>query len=387
MRKLPAVPALLAAALLVALPALADEAAPSGDGEAAEPTGDAPAEKKKAEKAGEEKSDDDSGGMNNAAAMGNPALAAAGGDRPVPIWVSASMTNTVGSGTFVFGYADDPLISSNLSLSPLLMLGDWQIGANQSLDFEWTQSNSTTTANQLMWSDTSLSARYLGLRIPAANLGFVFSGGALLPISLASQFAGRITTLSGGARIMWNLPSAGIFTGLGVNGAYNIAVPALANRAVDVSRLWGGYQPIGCITRSADELGNYACGSIPRAGRYGANASFTWMTLGGQLFLSASASFTHSIGGYLGPDDEFTSPYAQTGVQMGMPLTSGSLSATYMPTPWFSMTGGTWTMQPILSSDQKGVRPFPFWDLATSGPITTPANNFSTVFLTTTFTL
>lgn len=388
MRKLPTSVALLAAALLTAPALNAQEAAQDAPAEADAPAdaARAPAEKK-AKKAEKKKAN----AAPSAAAIGNPALAASAGDRAIPLWLTTSLTSSVGTGTFVLSGYGNRYLGSNLALSPMLRLGDFNITANQSFDLEWTQSDSTTTANQVMWSDTLLRVGYMGLSIPAANLAFSFAGGATLPISLASQWSGRLTGLSAGSRMFWSLPSAGLSGSVGANVNYNVILPALANRRLNASDVFAGQAPVDCFLRSDDELGNYACsgGFRQTAFGYGANGGVNWSTLNNQLTLSASMGFMHSIPALLGVDDEKTSEFAQTGVQLGrIPLTSGSVSATYMPTSWFAMTLGTWTMQPLTTSGLMGLRPFPFWDFATSGgPITTPNNNYSTLFLTTSFTI
>src|SRR5690606_12734553 len=76
---------------------------------------------------------------------------------PFPLHVSASLSHFLGQGTFIQGHADNPYVASSLSLAPYAELFGLRFGIAQSFDFEYTQSDSTTYANQLMWSDTGLS--------------------------------------------------------------------------------------------------------------------------------------------------------------------------------------------------------------------------------------
>lgn len=404
MRKLPAAPALLAAAALwVAPSAFAQEAdKPAEQAEQTEtdasdateaeaaPAAAAQDGKKTAGEDGEESAD--------AAALGNPAMAAAANSgRPFPLYLQTSVTNTLGSGTFVGGYANNAMFATNLNVSPYIMWKGWLAFASQSFDMEWTPSDFTTYPQQLIWSDTQLAARYMNLRIPEAGLSFQVGGGATLPVSLGSQWMGRLTTLSTNGRVLWSLP-AGFTAQAGTNASYNVLVPGLANRAIDINRLLGGNPPVNCLLRSAEEANNYGCGGgffgTPRAGGYGANASLMWMGFEGQLMLSGRASFMHNVSAFIGPEDEFTpfQPGTQRGLQWNIPSTAGSLSAAYTPTSWFTLSVGTSTWQPLFT--RAGVvRPFPFWDVAvntnpkTTQPMSTPANNFSSVWLSTTFTL
>ena len=104
-----------------------------------------------------------------------------------------------------------------------------------------------------------------------------------------------------------------------------------------------------------------------------------WSTLGGQLSFNATAALMQQFSAYWGPDDEKTSVNAQTGLQQRDVFTTGVLQASYAPTSWFFLTVGTQTFQPLYTSTRNGVRVFPFWDF------TSAANNFSSVFVDTTF--
>lgn len=319
------------------------------------------------------------------AAAGVASAAAADGSA-FPLHIAASLSHFLGQGTFIAGAADNPYVASSLALSPYAEYWGLRFGIAQSFDFEYTQSDSTTYANQLMWSDTGLSVAYPGLGFEDLGINFLLTGGASLPISLASRQQGRLTGLSAGGQVSWTYApwSLNVFGGASVN--YNVLVPALAARgALDDVRPYqdrhgGTLIPSSCVRRSAEELGNYACSVIPSIGGYNVRAGGGWSTLDGQLSFAATVALLQQFSAFLGPDDQYTPPNAQTGLQQRDVFTTGVLSATYIPVQWFALTVGTQTFQPLYTSRRDGVRVFPFWDF------TSAANNFSTVFLDTTFT-
>jgi hypothetical protein len=388
--------ALLCGPLVVAAPAAADDAeAPAkaktteGDAEAGEPTG--------AEKSG--KQELGVGGLGKKGDSKVVASAEDDDDAPFPVSMSVSLGSYLGSGTFVPGYAGNPYVANSLGLSPALSFDDWSFSASQGFDLEWTQSDSTTYQNQIMWSDTGLRAGWSGLKISDWNLGFSFSGGATLPISLPSQQVGKITNTSAGARMSWRLPDWNIGTSLGVSTNYNWVVPALGSRGASetvrsyADRSGTNIQPSGCLRREAAELGNLACAYIPAGFGYGVNTGLSWSTLDGQLNFSAALAWMQSFAGNEGLNDEFTPRVdgVQTGLQWKMPATSGTLTASYTPVEWFTLSVGSSSFQSLMTSDLKAVRWFPFWTLPNSPEqcrdgqfCSAAANNLSSLFVDTT---
>ncbi|MFZ9886329.1 MAG: hypothetical protein ACO3JL_02400 [Myxococcota bacterium] len=307
-----------------------------------------------------------------------------GGGDAFPLHIQGSFSHFVGQGTFVQGYADNPQVASSLWLNPLAFWGGLRWGLTQNFDFEWTDSDSTTTNHQVVLSDLGMQVVYPGLRFADLGTTVILSGNATLPFSMASRQQGRLSAFSGGARAIWSGP-----WGLNVNGGgslnYNLHIPSFASRgAVNEGRPYsdrslGEVIPSSCIRRNADELGNYACSFIPSVGGYNLRGGIGWAGFDGQLSLSASLSLQQQFSAYLGPDDEFTPDNTQTGLQARDITTSGVLTATYIPTSWLFLSIGTQNFQPLLNTKRDGLRPFPFWDF--SGP----ANNLSSIFIDASF--
>jgi hypothetical protein len=306
-------------------------------------------------------------------------------DAPFPLHMSAGLGNYLGSGTYVGGYEGNPYVASSLTLAPSAVFGDFSLSASQGFDMEWTQSDMTTYANQLMWGDTMLRVGYSGLRFSDIGLGFSFSGGATLPISLASQQVGKITNTGASARMSWSHSDWGIGTFVGTSVNFNWLLTGLASRAANdpvrpfADHMGNVVTPSGCLRREAQDLGNLACAYIPRGLGYGVNTGASWTTLKGQLTFSGSLGFNQSFSAMWGPDDEFTAaqPGVQTGLMGNNGATSGTITASYTPVQWFTLSAGTASFQPLLTADQRLPR-FPLWDFVS------PANNFSSFFVDTT---
>lgn len=374
--------AALFAPLLVAVPAFAQE---EGDGPAAAATPSAesasPADVAH-DTDGSEPAEGAGDGAASAVASGMVGMQAGDG---FPLHFMASLSHALGQGTFIQGHADNPYVASSLTLSPYAFFGGFRFGVTQSFDFEYTQSDTTTYPNQLMWSDMGLSVAYPGLALPDLGLGFIFSGGASLPISLASRHQGRLTGLSAGAQVNWRYSPWSLSLFAGASGNYNVIVPSFAARGAldDVRPLDDRHQgtliPSSCVRRTAEELGNYACSVIPSLGGYSVRAGAGWTTLDGQLSFNATVALMQQFSSFMGPDDEYTPANAQTGLQQRDVYTTGVLQASYIPVSWFFLTVGTQTFQPLYTSQRDGIRVFPFWDF------TSMASNYSSIFLDTTF--
>ena len=121
-------------------------------------------------------------------------------DAPFPLHIAASMTQTIGTGTFVLTHANNPLVATNLVLNPYALLGDWTLAASQSYDLEWTSSDFTTYPQQFIWGDVNLRAQYRGLSFPEYKLMTNFTMGLDIPVSIASNWQGQ----DHAARRRWN---------------------------------------------------------------------------------------------------------------------------------------------------------------------------------------
>jgi hypothetical protein len=322
------------------------------------------------------------------------------GPMPFPIHVSASLTQSVGQGTVLFSPDEfgidssvNPFFSTSLNLRPTAILpNNWLLLVNQSFQFEWTQSDWTTTPNQIEMFDTAIQARWNGLRVPDYGLIFGFLGGFRLPVSMISRQNGTLTGLSVGANALWSKPDWGLLVNAGFSPTYNLVFWQLAGGATLADQepyedsAGNTLVPRGCIIRDSAELENYACSAVPAVFRLATNAGITWTTLDGQVSFNASLFVLNLMRGYLQPQDEFTPEWrnsegetvSNTPFVGSTDLTSGSLTASWFPTPWFSLSVGTSSFQPLLYADGTWAR-FPFWDFVS------PRNNFSTVFVDTTF--
>jgi hypothetical protein len=310
-------------------------------------------------------------------------------DEPFPLHYLVSLSHFLGQGTFVAGYANNPNVSSSLTITPMLSVGKLTLIAQQSMDVEWTQSDLTTHQNQVILRDTALAVLWRAFALPEYGLALNITGVGTLPLSLQSRNIGRMSTLTATARLnyMYAPWSLGGFVGGNIN--HSVVVPAFANRGPTSGdarpyedRFLGTMTPNGCLLRSPDEAANYACtGSLwlPPLGGYTVNAGAFWATLQGQLIFSTTVGLMQQFSRIEGKDDQYTSPYAQTGLQQRDPFTTASASISYIPISWFTLAVGTSTWQPLYATDMKSVRVFPWWDF------TGQAWSWSSVFVDTTF--
>ena len=316
--------------------------------------------------------------------VGGPGGVAEDAAPPFPLHVFASVTNSLGQGTFVLGHADNPYFGTSLSFTPYLSWKGFWVMVNQSLDVEWTQSDSTTLPNQLMLSDTVVSARYWGFGLPELGLRFPLTVRADVPLSLASRYAGKLTGVGGTASMQWSYSPWNLMVMANANASYNVIIPSLARPGLEdevrsyLDRQGNPISPAGCLRRDPTEAGNFVCGSIPRAGAVGAGVQVNWSTLEGQLMLSGSLGISSSFSYFSSPDDEYRSKYARPGIGHSE-LTRSSLGVTYSPIDWLWLSLSADTVQPLFQANGYDYRWFPFWD------IVSPANNYSSLSFDTTF--
>lgn len=320
------------------------------------------------------------------AAAVNPLLGPGGGsgEPAFPLHAFISLTQSLGQGTFVLGYANNSMFASSLSITPYLAWEGWWFMANQSLNFEWTQSDFTTLPNQLIVNDTILQARYWGLAISELSLRLPVTFRVDLPTSMASRWAGLLAGVGATGAFQWNTPFNVMFTG-NVNARYNIIVPSWAQRGATElgkayeDRFLGTLQPRGCLVRSPVEAANFACGLVPRVAAVSGSLGFNWFAAAG-VMVTGSVGMNTGLSYFWSPDDAFTSDNARPGLghQEG---TSGSLGVSYSPLPWLWLTVSADTAQSLYQANGRDIRWFPFWDFWS------PANNLSSVSFDTTFIL
>ena len=310
------------------------------------------------------------------------------GPQPMPVHAWIGLTNSVGTGTFVTNGFYNPTVQSSLSLTPMIMWKGWQVLVNQTIGFEWTDSDGNTNPHQLELADTSIGVRNLAaLRFHEAKVSFWPSVGYAVPISLASRQAGSLGTFTGAFRGNWaGLSDYGLTVFAGLNGGYSLLMPGLGGQANQPSKpITSGRDtitPVVCNVRNGSEIGNYACldGGLPSVARFGASLGAWWFyLLDGNLGFSAQVGYNQSYSIRTGPDDEYTADNAVAGLVPRQNMSS-DISATYMPTGWLWLSLGASTSSPFLSAD--GQRPrFPLWDFESA------SSNFSSIYFDATFVL
>ena len=312
------------------------------------------------------------------------AAAEAAGGAPFPLHAWISLTQNVGSGTFVAS-PFNPNVSSQLTLTPFLTWEGYTVLVNQSFGLEWTASELTTYANQIEMSDTSIAVRYTRLNFPELNLMLMPQVTFQVPISLLSRQAGSLGTPSAGARLIWNLPDVGAsFYATGSTG-FSILVPALSQRFAGeagkpvIDDLGNSVTTQSCIVRSSTELLSYACGILPMGFRWSAGAGGSWSGFDNQLSVNLDVGYLQGFSIFNAPDDELKADAAVAGYGMRQ-FTSGNLSATYIPAGWVYLTAGLSTFQPTFQEDGTTPR-FPLWDFVS------PYNNLSSIYFDVTFAL
>lgn len=351
-----------------------------------------------------------------AAAAPPPADAAASASAPAPkkepafpLHGSASLTQSVGSGTFVAS-PWNPTVSSSLTLAPSARLAEaWNLGMRQSFGLEWTQSDGTTYMNQIELSDLTVTTSYSGVKLSDLSLGLTFGGGVDLPISMYSRQIGRLGALKASAGANWSHDASGINAGLNLGAGYSLLVPELGQRVASgevrpfEDRLGNSITPVACNLRDPSELQSYGCldGGLPSIASWSATLSGGWTGLDGKLSIGGELSYGQGISAFVSPDDQYTAENATSGLGVRQRL-STSLSASWTPVSWFVLTGGLQSSEPFLTADGKGVRvPYSEWIVPGGNPSQSPNgsldgtslsygqlyNNFSGFYLDTTFSI
>lgn len=330
-------------------------------------------------------------------------LAAVGshdGPQPFPLHFSASLTHAVGGGSLLLdpggnglSQANNPNVASTLNLRPTAVLpGNWVFVLSQTFTQEWTQQDIGVTSYDFF--DTAFSARWNGIRPKGTNFIGGLNGGLRFPTSKLSRGQGQLLGLTLGASGLYRVPSigmlffAGITPGLNLSSASFAAANAASETGGEVVDSHGQSIKLApsCILRSPDEVESFACGRTPPLFRMVGSLGGTWSGFEGKVAISAGLSVLSLWNSYEQKDDEFTpqprdengNPVSvRTGGLSGNQLTFGSLTATWFPLPWLSVSAGTSSFQPMFAANGTTLR-FPFWDFVT------PRNNFSTFTFDTT---
>jgi hypothetical protein len=317
---------------------------------------------------------------------------------PFPLHGSASLTQQLGSATFVMT-PYNPTFGSSLTLAPYATLTkDWTLSLQQVIGIEWTRSEGTTYANQLELSDLNARVSYSGLKWEDLGLSLSLNAGYNLPISLASRNQGSLGATSLGSRLGWSDKPTG-FSAYGSGGVgYNPVIHELAGRVNNAKpvpyndRALGPTTPVTCNLRPGEA--NSAClsGVWPSgfSWRVGIGGGYTPPVLDSKLSFSVDLGYSQAISSYIAPTDGTTVGSDGTEYQnadlvgehaVGIAPrqgTSGNIGASYQVNDWFVATLGAQSGQPFLNARGDGIR-FPFWDF------TSTANNFSSIYLDTNF--
>lgn len=289
-----------------------------------------------------------------------------GTEEPFPLHATASLTQSVGAGTFVPGPTNNPMIQTSLTLQPTVVYKGFVGFVSQSYAFEWTDSDTTTTKNQVELSDLAVGLRYQGFTLPEYDIIFSVGGGAQLPMSMASRQAGSVGALQLSGRTTYYNEATGLLAYGALNTGYTILVPALSQRFAKPNSPEGVDQiadaeTLSCIVRNVNELNNYACGTVPNRFFWRAGAGGSWTGLDGILVVSLDLSYQQSFSAFqVWADDEFTADNAVTGL-VPRQSTSANIGVTWVAQPWVFLTAGAQTFSPLWSADGKHPR-FPLWD-------------------------
>lgn len=333
------------------------------------------------------------------------AAKATDGKPKLPLHGGASLTHSVGSGTFVLGSQNNPTVGSALTLNPSLTWEGFTVLVNQSFALEYTQSDYTTQANQIELSDTQLGLRYGRFSVDDWHLQIVPSLGVALPLSMASRNLGSVGGLSLGARAIYSLPDTGFSFYGSVSAGGTWLVPALSQRFNDqearpfVDDTGHTLDALLCTPQRPGELNSYACldGANPSAGRVGAGLGGSWSGFDGNLSVNVDLAYGAGYGARIFWErDALTAENASTG-PIPRQVSSGNISVTWVALPWLYVTGGVSSQQSLFTyncfADDKDSADacvagdagsnnqhprLPFWDFET------PRDNNSSMFVDTT---
>jgi hypothetical protein len=236
---------------------------------------------------------------------------------------------------------------------------------------ELTDSDSDTSAQQLLLDDVIVRAGYQSGMIPVVDIDTRIIGSLYLPTSLASQYQTLVTGLG----------VSGLFSRSFFEGHFSLDYMATFRKnfhryeSPAVSLEDDGTPPIYARAGGAEDLG----GDLVSVGTN--NASFvirnelsaTYSPIQDKLSFTLSYELANSFTYASFDKDELSSPYADEGVGQ-RDATVAMIAAGYRLDKRFSFAAGFATAATPKSADNQSFR-FPFWDFEST------ADNLSVFFI------
>jgi hypothetical protein len=329
---------------------------------------------------------------------------------PFPMNMMVSLSHSMGQGTFLLNpatdttsdhgidntsaidYSSNALVSSFASITIIAKLSAIKATLlfNQGFELEWTQSDATNYANQVVYYDPAARVLWNG-----SGLGFRFQygPGMSIPLSMSSRYAGYQTRMNMRFGALRNF--GGFILNMLVQPGVNLYIPSELGQVSDSGqyddRRLKTVNPANCILRENAEVANFACnGGTPNLYSVGSRVTLfyngfkNWsigsalgLNLGWNLYdapLDYKTPIWRSVDGM---SDTSADAATSNGGRNYTMSTSGGLSATYTIKNMY-LTLGTSSGQSLWTADGNGYR-FPFWDFIS------PANNLSSVYVDTTW--
>lgn len=278
-----------------------------------------------------------------------------------PIGGSASLTTSLGRGTFNTGVEHQPLLSFEMELRPVWRV-DQDLGITIALKlgmwFDAVENaySESTERQQVFLSDLILSASWSSFaEIESAGLSWDGVFALVMPTSLLSQHVSKVLGLRLGVTTNWEaldwLTVSYDLTGTRNFNLYDSAVLDDGDFSVAPRRRPGGAEAV------SDSL--TATGEGVTAWALSQSLTLELTIVSG---LTALIDFTlgHSWRAKSIPLDEYSSPYAVGGVGRSDWM-AGTIELSYELHELVSLTLGTVTEQAPKHADNEGFR-FPFWD-------------------------
>ena len=291
-------------------------------------------------------------------------------DNGFPLHMSASLSQSVGSGTFILDrYSDNPFLLTSLSLNPSARFGGWSVALSHTITFEETQPDNPTGRRVDMF-DPRVTVGHSVLALKALGVNIGARGGLAIPISIASRQAGTVLAPLLSGNISYSAPFlSGLNLSAGVSGRYHLISRRLAGRDQAPGKELGQTQtsPIQisntCLTRPGESVAD-ACVGASTVFLLSENLSASYSV--GDWSLSASLALIHPINNYWAGKDSLASENAN-GSLLPTNLSNGSLTVSYQALKWLSLSAGTSSFQRVLRSRAGSyLNPlnyrFPFWD-------------------------
>lgn len=289
-----------------------------------------------------------------------------GTEQEKPYGISVVLDSSLGQGTFITDdYADNPYFAQTFQLLPSYKFMDVNFGLDISATMEYTDTDSATKNNQILFSDLTLSASKSVLKSDFGNLA-----GSLkfnFPTSLASQ----ATTLYFGMAIGLSYSKIfGPFTlTYALSGKKNFneyTTNVIKKEDLKDFETYGRKGGNEMLSSEVIALGkNNVSYSIANSlsGAYSFNDSLTL-----SLSFGYSMAFVYKVQ----EKDEYTSENAETG-RSYRDLISGGIDVSYALNKMFSFSGGISTVQLPKETDTETYR-FPWFNFST------PADNLSVFY-------